>query len=112
MGVVYAALALPALAARWGRAFRPVVVLAPLVLSSSLLFFATTNFAVWAFSGMYAHDLHGLVHCYVAALPFLGNTVAGDMLWTTLLFGTWWSAKFLLAPALLTADAAARRAAV
>ncbi len=65
-GVVYAALALPALAARWGRA-RPVVVLAPLVLSSSLLFFATTNFAVWAFSGMYAHDLHGLVHCYVAS---------------------------------------------
>jgi hypothetical protein len=48
---------------------------------------------------MYAHDLHGLVLCYVAALPFLWNTVAGDMLWTTLLFGTWWSAKFLLAPA-------------
>ena len=97
-GVVYAALALPALAARWGRA-RPVVVLAPLVLSSSLLFFATTNFAVWAFSGMYAHDLHGLVLCYVAALPFLGNTVAGDMLWTTLLFATWWSAKLLFTPA-------------
>src|SRR5499427_3967243 len=66
MGVVYAALALPALAARWGRT-RPVVVLAPLVLSSSLLFFATTNFAVWAFSGMYAHDLAGLIQCYVAA---------------------------------------------
>ena len=97
MGVVYAALALPALAAGWGRA-RPAVVLAPLVLSSSLLFFATTNLAVWAFSGMYAHDLHGLVHCYVAALPFLWNTVAGDVLWTTLLFGCWWSAKFLLAP--------------
>jgi hypothetical protein len=98
MGVVYAALALPALLARWAHA-RPAVVLAPLVLSSSLLFFATTNFAVWAFSGMYAHDLHGLVHCYVAALPFLYNTVAGDALWTTLLFGCWWSAKFLLAPA-------------
>jgi hypothetical protein len=98
MGVVYAALALPTLLARWGRA-RPVVVLAPLVLSPSLLFFATTNFAVWAFSDMHAHDLHGLVLCYVAALPFLWNTVAGDVLWTTLLFGCWWSAKFLLAPA-------------
>jgi hypothetical protein len=53
---------------------------------------------------MYAHDLNGLVLCYVAALPFLYNTVAGDMLWTTLLFGAWWSAKFLFAPALLTAD--------
>jgi len=95
MGVVYAALALPALLARWGRALRPVVVLVPLVLASSLLFFATTNFAVWAFSGMYAHDLDGLVLCYVAALPFLYNTVAGDVLWTTLLFGSWWSAKFL-----------------
>jgi hypothetical protein len=94
-GVVYAALVLPALLARWGRALRPVVVLVPLVLASSLLFFATTNFAVWAFSGMYAHDLDGLVLCYVAALPFLYNTVAGDVLWTTLLFGSWWSAKFL-----------------
>jgi hypothetical protein len=48
---------------------------------------------------MYAHDLQGLVLCYVAALPFFYNTVAGDALWTTLLFGSWWSAKFLLAPA-------------
>jgi len=98
MGVVYAALALPALLGRWGRAWQPVVVLPPLVLSSSLFFFATTNFAMWASSGMYAHDLQGLMHCYVAALPFLSNTVIGDVLWTTLLFGTWWSAKFLFAP--------------
>jgi uncharacterized protein DUF6580 len=98
MSVVYAALALPALLGRWGRA-RSAVLLPPLVLSSSLFFFATTNFAVWASSGMYAHDLYGLVHCYVAALPFLQNTVIGDMFWATLLFGSWWSAKFLFAPA-------------
>src|SRR6516162_752366 len=97
MSVVYAALALPALLARWGRT-RSAVLLPPLVLSSSLFFFATTNFAVWAFSGMYAHDVHGLVHCYVAALPFLQNTVIGDMFWATLLFGSWWSAKVLFAP--------------
>src|SRR5262249_8652689 len=78
---------------------RSAVLLPPLVLSSSLFFFATTNFAVWASSGMYAHDLHGLIHCYVAALPFLQNTVIGDMFWATLLFGSWWSAKFLFAPA-------------
>jgi hypothetical protein len=98
MSVVYAALALPALLGMWGRAWRPVVVLAPLVLSSSLVFFATTNFAVWASSGMYAHDLHGLIHCYAAALPFLQNTVIGDVFWATLLFGSWWSAKVLFAP--------------
>jgi len=99
MGVVYAALALPALLGRWGRA-RGAIVLALLAVSSSLIFFATTNFAVWAFSGMYTHDLAGLVHCYIAALPFLHNTLLGDMFWTTLLFAGWWSARFLLAPQL------------
>jgi len=98
MSVVYAGLALPAVLGMWGRAWQPVVVLPPLVLSSSLFFFATTNFAMWASSGMYAHDLQGLMYCYVAALPFLSNTVIGDVLWTTLLFGSWWSAKFLFAP--------------
>jgi hypothetical protein len=94
MGVVYAALALPALLGRWGRA-RGAIMLAPLALASSLIFFVTTNFAVWAFSGMYTADLAGLIHCYVAALPFLQNTVIGDMFWTTLLFGGWWTARFV-----------------
>jgi Family of unknown function (DUF6580) len=99
MAVVYAALALPALLGRWGRT-RGAIVLALLAVSSSLIFFATTNFAVWAFSGMYTHDLAGLVHCYIAALPFLHNTLLGDMFWTTLLFASWWSARALLAPRL------------
>jgi hypothetical protein len=94
MGAVYGALALPALLGMWARA-RSAVMLAPLALGSSLFFFASTNFAVWASSGMYAADLDGLVHCYVAALPFLRNTVLGDMFWTALLFGGWWSARAL-----------------
>jgi hypothetical protein len=94
MAVVYAALALPALLGRWGRTRGPIV-LVPLALSSSLFFFATTNFAVWAFSGMYTHDLAGLMRCYVAALPFLQNTIIGDMFWTTLLFGGWWIARLV-----------------
>ena len=63
---------------------------APAVLSCSLLFFATTNFAVWAFSGMYSLDMAGLIACYVAALPFLKYTVACDLLWTAGLFGGAW----------------------
>ena len=96
MMVVYAALAAPAVLGRWGRP-RGAIVLAPLAVSSSLLFFASTNFAVWAFSGIYALDLAGLIACYVAALPFLYNTLLGDMFWTALLFGGWWSARVLLA---------------
>ena len=98
-GVVYAALALPALLGMWARA-RSAVLLAPLALGSSLFFFTSTNFAVWVSSGMYAHDLDGLIRCYVAALPFLHNTLLGDMFWTTLLFAGWWSARALLAPRL------------
>jgi len=93
MSVVYASLALPALLGRLGRGRR--LVLAPIVLSSSLIFFVTTNFAVWAFSGMYPGDLAGLVRCYVAALPFLQNTLLGDVAWSAALFGAWWLAGCL-----------------
>jgi hypothetical protein len=106
-GVVYAALALPALLGMWARA-RSAVLLAPLALGSSLFFFTSTNFAVWVSSGMYAHDLDGLIRCYVAALPFLQNTVVGDMFWTALLFGGWWSARALFGPALAATSPQAR----
>jgi hypothetical protein len=59
----------------------------------STLFFLITNFAVWLApdSGlgavMYPHTLSGLITCYVAALPFFGTTLAGDALYTGVLFG-------------------------
>ncbi len=84
---VYAAILVPALAGmasrRW-RGARPVVAA---MMSSSLIFFVVTNFAVWAFSGMYATTFDGLVKCYVAALPFLDRTLLGDLVWTGVLFG-------------------------
>jgi hypothetical protein len=92
-GVVYVSLALPAIAGMWGRSVqtpRLPLLLVPLALASSVTFFVTTNFAVWAFSGMYANDLAGLLHCYVAALPFLRNGVMGDLFWTAVLFGGWY----------------------
>jgi hypothetical protein len=88
--VIYAALILPVALGIWGQRFRPIVALLPLALTSSLLFFVATNFAVWAFSGMYTLDVSGLVRCYVLALPFLQNTVIGDVAWTAALFGSWW----------------------
>jgi len=92
-GVVYVSLALPAIAGLWGRSLRTPrlpLLLFPLALASSVTFFVTTNFAVWAFGGMYANDVAGLLHCYVAALPFLRNGVMGDLFWTAALFGGWW----------------------
>ena len=92
-GVVYVSLALPAIAGLWGRSLRTPrlpLLLFPLALASSVTFFVTTNFAVWAFGGMYANDVAGLLHCYVAALPFLRNGVMGDLFWTAVLFGGWY----------------------
>jgi hypothetical protein len=60
------------------------------MLSCSLIFFVTTNFAVWVFGSLYPLTWQGLVQCYVAALPFLDKTVLGDLFWTTVLFGSAW----------------------
>lgn len=51
----------------------------------ALVFFATSNFGVWVASDLYPHTTAGLVGCYVAALPFLGGTLLGDVLWTLVL---------------------------
>ena len=86
MAVVYAAMATPALAGMLVRT-RAIRVVAPTMLGCSLIFFLSTNLAVWAFSGMYSLDTAGLVQCYAAALPFLKYTVAGDLFWIAALFG-------------------------
>ena len=69
--------------------------IAPVLASSSLLFFVTTNFAVWAFSPLYAPNLAGLSKCYLAALPFLRNMLEGDLFWGFLLFGGYWLVQTL-----------------
>ena len=58
-----------------------------LTLSSSVFFFAVTNFAVWIWSGMYAHTWAGLTSCYTLALPFFRNTLLSDVIYTAALFG-------------------------
>jgi hypothetical protein len=85
--VVYAALTLPALIGMLARRYRLSRAVLPSVLASSLIFFVTTNFAVWAFGGLYSPDVTGLMQCYVAGLPFLKYTVAGDLFWAAVLFG-------------------------
>jgi hypothetical protein len=95
--VVYGSMALPFVAGLIAKNFRLSRSVLPATLSCSLLFFVTTNFAVWAFSSMYSADTAGLIQCYVAALPFLKYTVACDLLWTVGLFGGAWLVQRLSA---------------
>ena len=65
--------------------------------AGALLFYVTTNFAVWAFSGMYPHTLQGLILCYEMALPFFRNTLLGDLFYVGAFVGAYELAYKLLA---------------
>lgn len=62
-------------------------------LSASAIFFLVTNFSVWAETTMYPKDLTGLMACYTAGIPFLGNTVLGDLFFSAAMFGVYEWAK-------------------
>jgi hypothetical protein len=59
-------------------------------LLSSAVFFLVTNFSVWAEGAMYPKNFAGLLACYTAGLPFLSNTVMGDLFFTSVLIGTYY----------------------
>ena len=67
-------------------------------LSASLVFFLVSNFGVWLESGMYPKTATGLTACYAAGLPFLSNTIVGDLVYTGILFGVyqWIQNKYLV----------------
>ena len=87
MPVVYGAFALIVCLGFALRRQRGPLPVAGMALAASVLFFVATNLGVWAFDGMYPKSLAGLVACYVAALPFFGMTVAGNLFYAAVLFG-------------------------
>ena len=54
-------------------------------LAASTLFFLLSNFGVWA-AGWYPMTAGGLVSCFIAAIPFYGYTIAGDLAFSAILF--------------------------
>jgi hypothetical protein len=57
-------------------------------ISSSILFFLISNFGVWMSGTLYPNTFSGLIECYVVGIPFLKNTVLGDLFYMTVLFGS------------------------
>jgi pheromone shutdown protein TraB len=87
MNFVYFSFALTVLIG-WAVASRKTpLTIGGAAIASSVLFFVLTNFGMWLFSGFYPLTSAGLVACYVAAIPFFQNTLAGDLFFTALLFG-------------------------
>lgn len=87
MPVIYATYALIAVIGMFLRERESVPAIGGCALLSSTLFFITTNFDVWARGTTYAKTASGLVTCYVAAIPYFGNTIASDLLFTAIFFG-------------------------
>jgi hypothetical protein len=56
-------------------------------LSASVLFFLVTNFGSWLANPLYAKNIGGLMTSYAAGIPFFWNTLAGDLIFTAVLFG-------------------------
>lgn len=88
--IVYAAIAVPALLGIATRRWQGTLPIVGTMIAGSLAFFALSNLAVWAFSGMYPLTTAGLTQCFALALPFLDKTVLGDLFWTGVLFGGAW----------------------
>ena len=62
-----------------------------MVIGSSLLFFVISNFGVWLV--WYPRTMAGLVNCYVMAVPFLRNTMVGNLVFSVVLFGSYEMAR-------------------
>lgn len=68
------------------------------VFLGALQFFLITNFGVWAFLNSYPRTGAGLAACYIAGIPLFWNTLAGDAVYATLLFGSFYLAERLAPP--------------
>jgi hypothetical protein len=70
-----------------GQLSAPSLVFASL--QASILFYLTTNFAVWLFFSWYPHTFEGLVRSYFLALPFFRNTLLGDLFYSAVFFAAY-----------------------
>ncbi|MCC2630417.1 MAG: hypothetical protein K0S38_226 [Candidatus Paceibacter sp.] len=72
--------------------------------SASVSFFLITNWAVWQFGTMYEHSYFGLMQSYSMAIPFFRYSLAGDLMYTGLLFGLVYVARSYYVQSLLRED--------
>ena len=87
MPVVYVSFVISTAIGCWLRERRSAVRLGGAVLLGAIQFFLITNLGVWMFLNTYPKTFAGLMACYAAGVPFFWNTLAGDVCYSTLLFG-------------------------
>jgi hypothetical protein len=103
MGLIYASTALVVLIGWWVSSRRSFARVALAAVAGSVSFFVITNLGMWLFSGFYPPTSAGLAACFVAAIPFFQNSLAGDLFYAALLFGGFALAEHFL-PRLRSAE--------
>jgi hypothetical protein len=93
MPVIYASFLLNIVIGFGLREGRTVARLGGAVLLGAIQFFLVSNLGVWWFLNSYPRTAPGLLACYEAAVPFFWNTLAGDALFSGLLFGALYLAE-------------------
>ena len=84
---VYGTLGAAALAGAGLKRRRGAARIAGFTAATSIAFFLTTNFAVWAAEGYYPPTAAGLARCYANGLPILWRSLAAELAGAGLLFG-------------------------
>lgn len=71
-----------------------VISVAGYSISASLFFFVLSNLSFFLIDNqiyhLYSQNLKGFVQCYIAALPFLKNSLIADLFYSILLFGSYY----------------------
>jgi hypothetical protein len=73
-------------------------------IAAAVLFFIVTNFAFWMTGVLYPVTWSGLTECYIAALPFFGYNLVGNLFYAGIMFGLFELAKTKY-PVLATVEA-------
>lgn len=91
---VYGSLIIVGFLGLWLRKNQGVLPVLGATLAGSVIFFILTNFGVWvSFAVTYPHTVAGLAQCYGAAIPFFRNSLTGDLVYVTALFGAYQLAR-------------------
>ena len=56
--------------------------------AGSILFYIVSNMGVWLTTTMYSNSFNGFITCFVEAIPFFRNTLAGDLVFNAVFFGS------------------------
>lgn len=91
---VYVSFAISAVLGRYALSHkRTVLRIGGAAIASASILFVLSNFTLWSTGLYYPMTFEGLTLCFVKAIPFYGNTLAGDFFYVTVLFGTYEGVK-------------------